>query len=42
MVVWIDTLHFYAVGRIIVLYLGADQTILGLLNKVMGPYFPGG
>src|SRR6266545_4184929 len=37
MVTWIDTPHFYKAGRIIVLYLGNDQTILGLLNKAMGP-----
>jgi hypothetical protein len=42
MVTWIDTPHFYKAGRIIALYLGSDQTILGLLNKVMGPQFAGG
>jgi hypothetical protein len=42
MVTWIDTPHFYKAGRIIALYLGSDQTILGLLNKVMGTQFAGG
>ena len=42
MVNWIDTPHFYKVGRVIVLYVGSDQTVLGLLNKVMGPQFAGG
>lgn len=42
MVTWIDTPHFYEAGRIIVLYLGNDQTILGLLNKVIGAQFAGG
>lgn len=42
MVTWIDTPHFYKAGRIIVLYLGNDQTILGLLNKVIGAQFAGG
>jgi hypothetical protein len=41
MVTWIDTPHFYKTGRIIVLYLGNDQTVLDLLNKVMGPQFAG-
>ncbi len=41
-VTWIDTPHFYKAGRIIVLYLGNDQTILGLLNNVIGAQFAGG
>jgi hypothetical protein len=41
MVMWMDTPHFYKAGRIIALYLGKDQTILGLLNKVIGPQFAG-
>jgi hypothetical protein len=41
MVTWIDPPHFYKAGRIIVLYLGNDQTVLGLLSKVMGPQFAG-
>lgn len=41
MVTWIDTPHFYKAGRIIVLYLGNDQALLDLLNKVMGPQFAG-
>ncbi len=41
MVDWIDTPHFYKAGRIVVLYVGSDQTILDLLNKVMGPQFAG-
>jgi hypothetical protein len=42
MMTWIVTPHFYKAGRIIVLYVGSDQTVLGLLNKVMGPQFAGG
>ncbi len=42
MATWIDTPHFYKAGRIIVLYLGNDQTILGLLNNVIGAQFAGG
>jgi len=41
MVTWIDAPHFYKAGRIIVLYIGRDQTILGALEKVMGPQFAG-
>ncbi len=41
MMMWIDTPHFYKAGRIIVLYLGKDKSLLDLLNKVMGPQFAG-
>ncbi|HEX2995919.1 MAG TPA: hypothetical protein VHP14_13935 [Anaerolineales bacterium] len=41
MVTWIDPPHFYKVGRIIVLYLGNDQAVLDLLDKVMGSQFAG-
>lgn len=41
MVTWIDPPHFYKAGRIIVLYLGNDQAILDLLDKVLGPQFAG-
>ena len=41
MLTWIDTPHFYNTGRIIVLYLGNDQALLDLLNKVIGPQFAG-
>lgn len=41
MVTWVDTPHFYKAGRIIVLYVGSDETVLGLLAKVMGAQFAG-
>src|SRR5687767_14046128 len=41
MITWIDTPHFYKTGRIIVLYVGSDQTILSLLENVLGPQFAG-
>jgi hypothetical protein len=41
MVSWMDAPHFYKTGRIIALYVGSDQTILDLLNKVIGPQFAG-
>ena len=41
MVTWIDTPHFYKSGRIIVIYVGADTAVIGLLEMVMGPQFAG-
>jgi hypothetical protein len=41
MVTWMDTPHFYKAGRIIVLYIGSDETVLGLLEKVLGAQFAG-
>lgn len=41
MVNWMDTPHFYKAGRIIVLYVGSDETILNLLATVIGPQFAG-
>ncbi len=41
MVSWMDAPHFYKAGRIIVLYVGSNQTVLDLLNKVIGPQFAG-
>jgi hypothetical protein len=41
MVTWMDTPHFYKAGRIIVLYVGSDETILNLLESVIGPQFAG-
>jgi hypothetical protein len=41
MVDWIDTPHFYKTGRIVALYVGSDETILDLLEKVLGPQFAG-
>jgi len=41
MVSWMAPPHFYKAGRIIVLYVGNDSTVLGLLEKVMGHQFAG-
>ena len=41
MVSWMDAPHFYKTGRIIALYVGSDQTILDLLNMVLGAQFAG-
>jgi hypothetical protein len=42
MVAWMDTPHFYQAGRIIVLYVGSDEAVLGVLEKALGPQFAGG
>lgn len=41
MVMWVDTPHFYKAGRIIVLYIGSDNAVQGLLEKAMGAQFAG-
>ena len=41
MVMWMDAPHFYKVGRIIVLYVGSDEAVLSLLEKVLGEQFAG-
>ncbi len=41
MVNWVDAPHFYKSGRIIVLYIGNNETVLALLEKIMGKQFAG-
>ena len=41
MVMWMDVPHFYKTGRLIVLYVGSDDAIPGLLEQVLGPQFAG-
>jgi hypothetical protein len=41
MVTWVETPHFYKAGRIIVLYVGNDESVLGLLEQVLGQQFAG-
>ena len=41
MVTWMDTPHFYKAGRIIVLYVGSDESVLSLLENILGPQFAG-
>ena len=38
---WVDTPHFYKMGRLLVLYVGQDQMVLEQLNRVFGPQFAG-
>lgn len=42
MVSWIDTPHFYQVGRLIVLYVGSDQATLDLLETLLDNQIAGG
>jgi hypothetical protein len=35
-VTWVDRPHFWAHGRLIVLYVGSDRSILGLLTSILG------
>jgi len=41
MMMWVDTPHFYKAGRIIVLYIGNNASILKLLDNAIGPQFAG-
>ena len=36
MVTWVDQPNFWAKGRVIILYLGKDQTVIDLLSQVLG------
>ena len=38
---WVDAPHFYKLDRILVLYVGQDQTVLEQLNRVFGSQFAG-
>lgn len=38
---WIGPPHFYRAGRLIVLYVGEDQSVIELLEAVLGPQFAG-
>jgi hypothetical protein len=41
MVTWVSTPHFYKTGKIIVLYVGDEADVLGLLEGALGPQFAG-
>jgi len=38
---WMDAPHFYKTGRMIVLYVGSDESTVNLLQQVIGPQFAG-
>jgi hypothetical protein len=39
---WVASPHFFAVGRVIALYVGDNQTVIGPLRAVMGTELAGG
>ncbi len=41
MVSWMSAPHFYKKGRLIVLYVGVDKTVIALLNYALGTQFAG-
>ena len=41
MVSWMAAPHFYKAGRILVLYVGDDRSVLDLLEGILGPQFAG-
>jgi hypothetical protein len=41
MMSWMARPHFFKAGRIIVLYVGGDSSVLNVLNAVLGPQFAG-
>lgn len=41
MVSWMRTPHFYKKGRLIVLYVGVDKSVIALLNNALGTQFAG-
>ena len=38
---WLAPPHLYLKGRVLVIYLGADQAVTGLLTALLGPQFSG-
>ena len=40
-VLWIAPPHFYRAGRLLVLYVGDDAAVTGLLDGALGPQFAG-
>lgn len=41
MMMWVDDPHFYKSGRIIVLYIGSNSSMLDLFDEVTGQQFAG-
>jgi hypothetical protein len=38
---WVAPPHFFLKGRVLVIYVGNDSTVIGLLRSVLGPQFAG-
>ena len=41
MVTWVAAPHFYKTGKLIVLYVGDNQTTIAALETALGPQFAG-
>lgn len=41
MVSWIGTPHFFSAGRLIIIYIGDDASLIGDLQEILGPQFAG-
>jgi len=41
MMMWMDAPHFFKSGRILILYLGSDQSTLAILQQLIGSQFAG-
>jgi hypothetical protein len=41
MMTWMARPHFYRSGRLIVLYVGSDSSVINALTKFLGPQFAG-
>ena len=41
MVMWVEAPHFFKLGRVLVLYVGDDAAVLGLLKSALGEQFAG-
>ena len=41
MVTWVEAPHFFKSGRVLVLYVGEDQGVIGLLKGILGEQFAG-
>lgn len=39
---WVGTPHFFSIGRLIVIYVGDNETVLSALAEALGPQFAGG
>ena len=38
---WVDVPHFFRSGKLIVLYVGSDESVLLALEALLGPQFAG-
>lgn len=39
---WVSTPHFYRASKLIILYIGQDQPLMDMLQRILGPQFAGG